>query len=80
MIKIYTNPNCIQCDMTKKQFDKRGVEYESIDLSTVPKLVEEFKQAGYLAAPVVVTKIGTWAGFKPELISQISHPSYRSKL
>jgi len=80
MIKIYTNPNCIQCDMTKKQFDKRGIEYESIDLSTVPKLVEEFKEAGYLAAPVVVTKIGTWAGFKPELISQISHPSYRSKL
>lgn len=80
MIKIYTNPNCVQCDMTKKQFDKRGIEYESIALSTVPELLEQFKADGFLAAPIVVTKIGTWAGFKPELISQISHPSYRNKI
>jgi glutaredoxin-like protein NrdH len=80
MIKIYTNPNCVQCDMTKKQFDKRGIEYESIDLSTVPELLEQFKAEGYMAAPVVVTNLVTWAGFKPELISQVAHPSYRSKL
>jgi len=80
MITIYTNPQCIQCDMTKKQFDKVGLEYKSIDLASVPELVEQFKAEGYMSAPIVVTNIGTWSGFKPERISQITHPSYRNKL
>ena len=80
MITIYTNPNCIQCEMTKKKFAERGIEYQTVELSSVPHLVEDFKAAGYLAAPIVVTGAGTWSGFKPELIAQVSHPSYRSKL
>lgn len=68
-VTVYTNPNCVQCDMTKKQFDKFGIEYSVVDLASVPKKLQEFKDLGYMAAPVVTTDIKIWAGFKPEKIN-----------
>jgi len=63
-VTVYTNPNCVQCDMTKKQFDKLGVDYTVVDLSKNPKKAAEFKELGYLAAPIVTTDIKAWSGFK----------------
>ena len=63
-ITVYTNPNCVQCDMTKKQLDKFGIDYTVVDLSTNPKKLAEFKELGYLAAPIVTTDIKAWSGFK----------------
>jgi glutaredoxin-like protein NrdH len=63
-VTVYTNPNCVQCDMTKKQFDKLGIDYTVVDLSKNPKKAAEFKELGYLAAPIVTTDIKAWSGFK----------------
>ena len=63
-VTVYTNPNCVQCDMTKRQFDKLGIEYEVVDLASVPDKVKEFKDLGYLSAPIVTTDVKIWAGFK----------------
>jgi glutaredoxin-like protein NrdH len=68
-VTVYTNPNCVQCDMTKKQFDKFGIEYSVVDLASVPAKLAEFKEKGYLAAPIVTTDIKAWSGFKPEKIN-----------
>lgn len=63
-VTVYTNPNCVQCDMTKRQFDKLGINYTVVDLSKNPKKTAEFKELGYLAAPIVTTDIKAWSGFK----------------
>jgi glutaredoxin-like protein NrdH len=63
-VTVYTTPGCVQCDMTKKQFDKLGVIYTVVDLTTIPKKAAEFKELGYLAAPIVTTDIKAWSGFK----------------
>jgi len=63
-VTVYTNPNCVQCDMTKRQFDKLGIDYTVVDLSKNPKKAAEFKELGYLAAPIVTTDIKAWSGFK----------------
>lgn len=63
-VTVYTNPNCVQCDMTKRQFDKLGIDYTVVDLSKNPKKTAEFKELGYLAAPIVTTDIKAWSGFK----------------
>lgn len=36
---IYTLPDCIQCDMTKKYFTKYDMEFDSVDISTDEKLM-----------------------------------------
>ena len=71
-VTVYTNPNCVQCDMTKRLFDKAGVEYSVVDLASVPDKVAEFKEQGLMAAPIVTTDIKVWSGFrKPKIESLI---------
>jgi len=70
-VTVYTNPQCVQCDMTKKQFDKFGIEYSVVDLSSVPAKLKEFKDLGYLAAPIVTTDVKVWSGFKPAKIKSL---------
>lgn len=71
-VTLYTTPNCVQCMMTKKQFDKHGISYTVVDLSEHPDKVAEFKEKGLLAAPIVTTDIKEWSGFKPEKIQSLA--------
>ncbi|MBM4707877.1 NrdH-redoxin [Rhodococcus hoagii] len=32
-ITVYSTPHCVKCDRTKKQLDKLGLEYTSIDIT-----------------------------------------------
>lgn len=73
-ITVYTNPQCVQCDITKRVFDKAGIKYSVIDLASVPDKVEEFKTKGYMSAPIVTTDTKTWSGFKlPKIQSTIDY-------
>ena len=63
-VTVYTTPGCVQCDMTKKQFDNLGIIYSVVDLTKAPKKAAEFKELGYLATPIVTTDIKAWSGFK----------------
>lgn len=72
-VLIYTLPNCVQCDMTKKQFDNANVAYELIDLSDHPETVGALKaEYGFSQAPIVITGSGDkWSGFKLERIKGV---------
>lgn len=35
-ITVFTKPHCPQCDATKRQFTKLGVNFETVDLSKAP--------------------------------------------
>ena len=66
MIRVYTTPNCVQCDMTKKVLKRAEVEFEVIDLSQDEESMAMVKAMGYSAAPVVVAGSDHWSGFKNE--------------
>lgn len=71
-LTIYTKPNCVACEMTKRQLTKAGVEYAVIDLSERPDVVEQLRAEGLLSAPVVETPDGErTAGFRPDRIRAI---------
>lgn len=70
-VTIYTTPNCVQCNQTKREFDKHGIEYSVVDLSKHPEKLEEFKEQGHLSAPIVTTDIKTWSGFRREKIHNL---------
>lgn len=72
-VTVYTNPNCVQCEQTKKYLDKEGIEYTVENLQSdenYEKLVE-FVNQGFKAAPIVVTDTETWSGFKLDKLKEI---------
>lgn len=72
-IKVWSTPNCVQCMQTKKQFDKLGIKYESLDLTEHPGKLEEFKALGLLQAPIVETDIKVWSGFRLDKIKSLEN-------
>jgi glutaredoxin-like protein NrdH len=78
-ITVYTTSNCAQCMMTKKQFDKLGIRYDEIALEQHPELVERFKEIGLLSAPIVVTDIKKWSGFRLEKIRSLANYLFSEK-
>lgn len=70
-VEVWTKSNCVQCDMTKKQFDKLGIKYEVKDLEADPLALEGFKEQGLMSAPIVVTDTKKWSGFRLDKIQSL---------
>jgi len=73
VLKFYSKPACVQCTATLRWLDKtgkvEGVDYEKLSLTTLD--VDRFKQAGYLAAPILIPETGEgWSGFRPDLLEE----------
>lgn len=81
-ITVYTLPNCVQCNATKKWLDTNNVEYETVDLTTDTQAFEYVKETlNYKSAPVITVieqyetnipnrEIGffSWSGYNPEAL------------
>ena len=68
---VYTLPDCIQCDMTKKVLDKYKVQYSSVDMSEDEDAKKVAEDLGYKQAPVVVYNNFHWSGFRPDKINAL---------
>lgn len=71
-VTIWVKSACVQCDQTKKQFDKLGIAYEEQSLEDNPLVLEGFKQQGLLAAPIVTTDTKAWSGFRLDKIQSLA--------
>ena len=71
-IIIYTKDNCVQCNATKNAMDKKGIDYQLVNLDSEPAAVETLKSLGYRQVPVVMTVDQHWSGFRPDKISALS--------
>lgn len=69
-VTLYTTPECMACMATKRTLDKAGVEYENIDLTEHPELVETFKSRGLQRAPIVEADGDRWAGHNPSKLQE----------
>ncbi|TDE36615.1 glutaredoxin-like protein NrdH [Antarcticimicrobium sediminis] len=70
-ITVYSKPACVQCTATTRALDMRGLEYRVIDLTQDATAMQEVTEMGYRQAPVVVAGDAHWAGFRPDMISQL---------
>lgn len=72
-VTVYSQPDCMGCKMTANVLDQNGIPYRVVDLTTDDQAREYVMQRlGYRTAPVVETTTGEhWAGFRPDLITQI---------
>jgi glutaredoxin-like protein NrdH len=64
MITVYSNPNCVQCEQTKKYLTLKGLEFEAKMIQDSPEIMSLIEEKGYKSAPVVVTPHDSWSGFR----------------
>ena len=73
MLTIYSKNNCPQCKMVKRWLDNKNVEYNEINIEEKPSLIQEVKDLGYSAVPVIKYKAVHFQGFAiPKLQNVIS--------
>lgn len=71
-VTVYSKPACVQCTATYRALDRKGVNYEVIDISVDEDALQTVKGLGYMQLPVVVAGPDHWAGFRPDKISALS--------
>ncbi len=74
-VTVYTKPACVQCNATYRALDKKGITYESVDMSQDAEALDRVRSLGYMQAPVVVTEKDHWSGFRPDKISELAQPA-----
>lgn len=72
-VTVYTLPNCVQCDQTKKMFTRLGVQYDEVRIDEQPELAKELMDQGYTQAPIVKTDVKTWSGFRIDKIQSLAN-------
>lgn len=71
LITVYTKPRCPQCDATKRHLEKKGVEFEAVDLTQDSEARDLVTSLGYLSAPVVVQGKDHFNGFRPDRLNEL---------
>ena len=72
-IKVYSKPNCMQCDFTKKHLDRMGLEYHAFDVTTDQEALDEVRQMGFHGLPVVVAEgMAPWVGYRPDELDKLA--------
>lgn len=77
-IVLYSKPNCVQCDTTKRKFKKEGlvegVDYTVVDVTQDETALAFIKKLGYLQAPVVFVSTPKgdhhWSGYDVDEIDE----------
>lgn len=66
-VVVYTQPACQPCKATLRRFTAAGVtviEHEAADHADL------LKAMGHMSAPVVMTGVKHWSGYRPDLIDE----------
>lgn len=71
IVVVYSKPGCPQCDMTVRQLEKLGIEYQKLDVTVDTAAFEVCRALGYLSAPVVVAGDDHWSGFRPDRLAAL---------
>lgn len=70
-VTVYSKPNCMQCNFTKKYLKERDIAFNEIDVTQDKDALNKIKDMGYQAVPVVITDIDHWYGFRPERLAEL---------
>jgi glutaredoxin-like protein NrdH len=62
---------CVQCTATYRRIEESGLPAEIHYFEDNPEKLEEFKNRGFMSAPVMVTDDEIWAGFRPDKLDPL---------
>lgn len=69
---VYTKPNCMQCNFTKRYLEENEIPFETRDVEKDEQALEEVKALGFQSLPVIVADgFETFNGFHPDKLNQL---------
>ena len=72
-IIVYSKPNCMQCQFTKKYLENKGIPFKEKDMDQNVEAVDEVKKMGFSSLPVVIAEgIEAFNGFRPEMLNRLA--------
>ena len=71
MITIYSKPNCMQCEFSKKYLDDKGVKFKEIDVFKDEEALSMLRDKGYAQLPVVDIDGEFHTGFRPDVLAKV---------
>lgn len=74
MIKVYSKPNCVQCEMTKEFLKQNNVEFEEVNVFEDEEALELIKLHGFKRLPVVTRNNSfdfVFSGFQIDLLDEL---------
>lgn len=70
-VTVITMPNCSACKASIRVLDKLGVQYNKVDITENPDLLDQIKSLGHVQAPVIIAGDDSWSGFRPDRIREL---------
>ena len=72
-IKLFSKPVCMQCTATKRELERRGMNFIEVDITKDEQVLRRIIALGYMQASVVMVGDDHWSGFRPEKISALAN-------
>ena len=72
MIKIYSKPNCVRCEMAKRYLNDKGVPFEEVDVFENAEALQMLRDEGYSEMPIVDINGERHTGFQPNVLSKVN--------
>lgn len=72
MVTVYTKNNCMQCQLTKRNLQENGIEYQEVNTDSSKKALDFVKSQGVKRMPSVFLdgKLA-FSGFSPSEIKKL---------
>lgn len=71
-VTVYSKPNCMQCEFTKKFLFDNNIEYTAIDVYEDEQALNHIKELGFQSLPVVeIEGEEPFYGFRPERLGML---------
>lgn len=71
MITVYSKPNCMQCEFTKKYLNDKDVEFEEIDVFEDDEALAMLRDKGFSQMPAVDVNGEFHTGFQPNVLAKV---------
>lgn len=74
MIKVYSKPNCVQCEMTKEFLKQNNVEFEEVNVFEEEEELKLIQLHGFKRLPVVTKNNSfdfAFSGFQIDLLDEL---------
>lgn len=70
-LTVFSKPDCVQCDFTKRELDSKSLEYNEIDVTVDEEARKMLQELGITQLPVVriehpFNDVEWWSGFRIE--------------
>ena len=70
-VTVYSKPDCMQCNFTKKWLKERNIPYTELNIKEDEEALLKVKEMGFQAVPVIVTEDDSWYGFQPDKLAEL---------